>query len=217
MRILLVDDHPSFRQSLALVLRYELEPEAIVQAGSVEEARRVLGEAGAIDVAILDRHLPDGSGTELVQAIHAASPGAGVLLLTAAADRLEVARAVERGADGVLFKTATVEEIVGAIRRLYAGERLFAPGEIIELLRLGGQQREEERAAEHALTRLTPREREVLQALAEGLSDQDLAERLHVSVRTARTHMANILAKLGLESRLQALVFALRHGVARIA
>ncbi len=217
MRILLVDDHPSFRQSLALLLRYELEPEAIVQAGSVEEARRVLGGAGAIDVAILDRQLPDGSGTDLVRAVHAASPGAGVLLLTAAADRLEVARAVERGADGVLCKTATVVEIVGAIRRLCAGERLLAPAEVIELLWLDGQRREEERAAQQALARLTPREREVLQALADGLSDQELAERLHLSVRTARTHMANILAKLGVESRLQALVFALRHGLARVA
>ena len=216
MRILLVDNHPSFRQALARLLEYELAPEAIIQGGSVAEARRVLREVGPLDVALLDRQLSDGSGTDLIRHVHAASPDARVLLLTADADRLEVARAVELGAHGVLFKTAAVDEIVAAIRRVCAGERLLAPEEVIELLQLVGRQRDEEREVQQVLARLTPREREILQALAAGLGDRELADQLHMSVRTARTHMTNILAKLGVESRLQALVFALRHGVARI-
>jgi DNA-binding NarL/FixJ family response regulator len=212
-RVLLVDDHPSFRQALAFLLRHEPGIAAIAQAGSLAEARARL--AGC-DVAVLDLDLPDGNGADLVRPFHAANPGGKVLILTASTERLDIARAVELGADGVLLKTATTDAILDAVRRLGAGEPLLAPGEVVALLRLAGQRREVTREALVAVERLTPREREVLQALADGLSDRELAERLHLSVRTARTHMVNILAKLGVESRLQALIFALRHGIVRI-
>ena len=106
--------------------------------------------------------------------------------------------------------------IIDALRRLAAGEQLLAPQEVIELLRLADQHRERDRAAEFALGQLTPREREVLQALAEGLTDKEIAQRLHVRTDTARNHMMRILGKLGVNSRLQALVFALRHGGVRL-
>jgi DNA-binding NarL/FixJ family response regulator len=215
--ILLVEDHPSFRQALGFMLRREPGIDAVAQAGTLAEARGVLAGDAEIDVAVLDLDLPDGYGADLIKDVHAACrPDARVLILTASTDRYDAARAVEAGADGVLLKTATIEEILDAVRRLAAGEQLLSQREVIELLRLVGQRRQEERAARRALDQLTPREREVLQALAEGLSDQEMAERLHLSVRTARTHMVNILAKLGVESRLQALIFALRHGIARI-
>jgi DNA-binding NarL/FixJ family response regulator len=223
-RVLLVDDHPSFRQALAFMLRQEPEVNAVAQAGSLAEARGVLagagtggnGGGGEVDVAVLDLDLPDGHGAELIKDVRAACPDARVLILTASTDRYATARAVEMGADGVLLKTATIEEILDAVRRLAAGEQLLSQREVIELLRLVGQRRQEERAARRALDQLTAREREVLQALADGLSDQEMAERLQLSVRTARTHMVNILAKLRVESRLQALIFALRHGIARL-
>ncbi len=222
-RVLLVDDHPSFRQALAFMLRQEPEVDAVAQAGSLAEARGALAGGagngnggGQIDVAVLDLDLPDGHGADLIKDVHAASPDARVLILTASTDRYDAARAVEIGADGVLLKTGTIEEILAAVRRLAAGESLLAQREVIELLRLAGQRREEKREAQLALDRLTRREREVLQALADGLNDKEMADRLHMSVRTARTHMVNILGKLGVESRLQALIFALRHGIARI-
>ncbi len=220
-RVLLVDDHPSFRQALGFMLRREPGIDAVAQAGTLAEARGVLaGEGGAdgggeVDVAVLDLDLPDGYGADLIKDVHAACPDDRVLILTASTDRYDAARAVEVGADGVLLKVATIEEILAAVRRLAAGESLLSQREVIELLRLAGQRREEEREARLALDRLTRREREVLQALADGLNDKEMAERLHMSVRTARTHMVNILGKLGVESRLQALIFALRHDIAR--
>lgn len=90
------------------------------------------------------------------------------------------------------------------------------PEEIVELLRYAISERQEEYEARHALEKLTPREREVLQALAEGLDSEALAERLHISLRTERNHMSSIFSKLGVHSQLQALVFALRHGVVEI-
>ena len=127
-----------------------------------------------------------------------------------------MARAVEAGAAGVLHKSTPIKEIVDAVRRLKAGEALLSSGEIIEMLRLVGRERQEEHDVRRAIEQLTPREREVLQALAEGLESKDIAERLNITVETERTHMVNILHKLNVHSRLQALVIAARYGLVQI-
>jgi DNA-binding NarL/FixJ family response regulator len=127
-----------------------------------------------------------------------------------------MARAVELGAAGVLHKSVRAGEVIDAVRRAAQGEHLFTQQEIEELLRLAAQRREEDRAADFALRQLTAREMEVLQSLSEGLSDKLIAQRLHVSTETVRSHMVRILSKLDVNSRLQALVFAVRHGVIEI-
>jgi DNA-binding NarL/FixJ family response regulator len=99
------------------------------------------------------------------------------------------------------------------VRRLCAGETLLPPEEVVELLRFASYHKEQEQEAHQAIAQLTPREKEVLQALAEGLDSNQIAERLHISVLTERNHMRSILTKLGVHSRLHALVFALRYGV----
>ena len=165
---------------------------------------------------MVDLGLPDGDGVELIRDLRALNPHALVLVVTARADRERWAEAIEAGAAGVLHKSASLDQIIGAIRRLHAGEHLLSPAELLELLRLAGERRARDLEARVALGRLTPRERDVLQALAEGLSDKEIAQRLHISVETVRTHMVNILGKLGVDSRLQALVVALRHGFVRI-
>jgi DNA-binding NarL/FixJ family response regulator len=104
-----------------------------------------------------------------------------------------------------------------AIGRAAAGEPLLSASEIVDMLRIAARDRESDVQGERALRQLTPREREVLQALADGLSDKGIADRLHIHPQTARTHMVNIMGKLGVDSRLQALVFAIRHGAVRIA
>ena len=209
-RVLLVEDHASFRQALALA--FGLEPDLVVvgQAGTLAEARPQLK---GIDVAVLDLDLPDGAGADLIRELHAVNPAALALIVTASEGRMDLARAVEAGAAGVLHKSVPLTEITAAVRRLCAGELLLSPSELVALMRLAGQQRAEERAARLTLERLTPRERDVLRALAVGLSDKEIAQRLHVSKDTVHTHMVNLLAKLGVESRLQALIFAVRHGV----
>ena len=214
-RILLVEDHASFRQTLALVFDQEPDFEVVAQAGSVAEARRLMADRET-DLAVVDLSLPDGEGVELIEDLREANPHFAALVLTASLDKAEHARAVEAGAAGVLHKSAEVDEILDSTRRLVAGETLFSPEELVELLRLAGQSREEEREAQASIEQLTRREREVLLALSEGLSNKQIAERLHMSVDTERTHMMNILNKLGVHSRLQALLFAARHGLVEL-
>ncbi|HEV8045421.1 MAG TPA: response regulator transcription factor, partial [Rubrobacter sp.] len=109
-----------------------------------------------------------------------------------------------------------VDAILDATRRLGEGDTLLSEEELIALLRLAGQNRQEEVEARASIEQITPREREVLQALAEGLSNKEIAAKLHMSVDTERTHIMNILNKLGVHSRIQALVFATRHGLVEI-
>jgi DNA-binding NarL/FixJ family response regulator len=214
-RILLVEDHASFRQTLAIVFDQESEFEVVAQAGSLAEARQVM-DGLEVDLGVMDLSLPDGEGIELIKDLREANPHFAALVLTASLDRAEHARAAESGAAGILHKSAGVDEIMDATRRLGEGETLLSQEELIALLRLAGQSREEEREARASIEQITPREKEVLQALGEGLSNKEIAARLHVSVDTERTHMMNILNKLGVHSRLQALLFAARHGLVEI-
>jgi DNA-binding NarL/FixJ family response regulator len=210
-RILLVEDHASFRQTLARVFDQEPEFEVVAQAGSLSEARRVM-EGSEADLGIIDPALPDGEGIELIEDLREANPLFAALVLTASLDREDHARAVEAGAGGILHKSADVDEILDATRRLAAGETLFSPEELLALLRLALQNREEDRKVRANIQHLTSREMEVLKALVRGLSNKEIAQSLHISVDTERSHMMSILSKLGVHSRLQALVFAVRHG-----
>ncbi|MDQ3539346.1 MAG: response regulator transcription factor, partial [Chloroflexota bacterium] len=117
---------------------------------------------------------------------------------------------------GVLHKSTPISEIINAIRRLHNGETLLSRAEIASLIHLARQQQAGDHAARQTLERLTPRERDVLHLLSEGLSDKNIAARLHVSKDTVHTHMVNLLGKLQVESRLQALIFAIRHGAATL-
>ena len=216
-RILLVEDHASFRQALAFMFDREEEFVVVGQAGSLAEARDFLnGSADATDVAVCDLALPDGDGFDLIEELVAKGSKVTTLVLSASLEPARFARAVEAGASGVLHKAAAIGDIVDAVRRLKAGEALLSPNEIIEMLRLVSRKRQEEMEAQKSIDRLTRREREVLQALAEGLDSRDIAEKLHITVETERTHMVNILNKLDVHSRLQALVFAARNGVVEI-
>lgn len=217
--VLLVEDHVSLREALALMFDREPDFEVIGQASSMTEAREALGKA---DLTIIDLGLPDGDGTDLIRDLNNlnASGMAGnegvALVLTASLDRSLFARAVEAGAAGVLHKSAAVSEIIRASRRIRAGETLLSPTEIVEMLRLASAKREKDVAIQMSIKMLTPREKEVLQAFAEGLDSKGIARRLNIAVETERNYTTSILGKLGVHSRLQALVFAIRYGVVEI-
>jgi two-component system nitrate/nitrite response regulator NarL len=216
IRVLLVEDHASFRQALAFMLEREPGFEVAGQVGSLSEARELDEKAlEKVEVAIVDLALPDGDGLDLIEDF-SSQPRTMTLVLSASLEPGRFARAVEAGASGVLHKSTPIKDIVEAVRKLRAGEALLSPAEVVEMLRLVGRERQEQHAARQAVERLTPREKEVLQALAEGLESREIAEKLNVTVETERTHMVNILHKLGVHSRLQALVFAARHGVVKI-
>jgi DNA-binding NarL/FixJ family response regulator len=176
----------------------------------------MLEELEAVDVAVLDLGLPDGNGADLIGELREANPQDQALVLSASLDRSEITRSVEPRAAGVLHKTAHLDEVVEAVERLRRGETLVPLEDVVELLRFAGSERRQEYGARRAIGSLSPREVEVLEALAEGLGSEGIAERLSISVRTERNHMLSILSKLGVHSQLQALVFAARHGVVEI-
>ena len=218
-KILLVEDHTSLRQALAMLLAAEPGFTVAGQAGSLAEAR---GLSRGIDVAILDPGLPDGDGIALISELREAnprrkdSPGCAVLVLTASLERGLFVRAVEAGAAGFLHKSAGVGEVIGAVRRLCAGETLISAGEVSKLLRLSGRHRQQDPSARAAMESLTPRERQILRALADGLDNKGIARRLGITIETERNYLSSAFSKLGVHSRLQALVFALRHGIVEI-
>ena len=216
IRVVLVDDHASFRVPLAFMLGREQDVSVVAQADSLASAGKVIEDEVAVDVAVVDLDLPDGSGTDFVSDLNHARPQSVSLVLSALSDRVRLAQAVEAGAAGVMHKSSRFEEILDAVRRLQAGKELLSHQEVIEALRLVGSEREKSRQAEFMLEKLTPREREILQALGDGLGDKEIAERFYVGVGTVRTHVTSILSKLEVHSRLQALVFAVRHGAVRI-
>lgn len=220
-RVMLVDDHASFRQPLAFMLDREPDLDVVAQTGSLADAREALGEmlrearegGPGVDVAVVDLDLPDGSGTEFIARLVSSFPNAQALVLSAFSDEGLLARAIEAGAAGVLHKSSRIGDIVGAVRRLRSGEQLLSQREVIEAVRLVSRERSEDRETRIKIGKLTPREREVLQALADGLSDKEIAQRLYVGVGTVRTHVTSLLSKLEVRSRLQVLVFAVRHGL----
>ncbi|HKH12378.1 MAG TPA: response regulator transcription factor [Rubrobacter sp.] len=212
--VMLVDDHVSFRQPLAFMLGWEPDLCIVSQAGDLAEARYLLLNAdAAVDVAVVDLDLPDGLGIDLVDDLRRVHPRAVMLVLSAHSDEGRRARAIEAGAAGVMHKSSPVEQILDAIRQLSRGDHLLSQREVIEALRLVRRERERDNESRQMIEKLTSKEREVLQALAEGLSDKGIAERLYVGVGTVRTHVRSILMKLEVQSRLQALVFAVRHGL----
>lgn len=216
-RILLVEDHASFRQALAFMFDREPEFEVVAQAGSLAETHEVLGSMPeGMDVAVVDLGLPDGDGFELIEEFSRGERRITTLVLSASLEPDRFARAVEAGASGVLHKATAISDIVEAVRRLRAGEALLSPTETIEMLRLVSRKRQEEYEVQKSIDKLTRREKEVLQALAEGLDSKEIAQKLSITIETERTHMVNILNKLGVHSRLQALVFAARNGLVEI-
>jgi DNA-binding NarL/FixJ family response regulator len=215
IRVLLVEDHTSVRQAIATAFQQEADVDVVAQAGSLAEARQMLLEVD-IDVAVVDLGLPDGFGGDLITTLREINPDAQVLVLTANLERAQIALAVQNGADAVLNKAAALDDVVTSVRRLSAGETVLPLSEVADLLRFAALQREQEFDARQAIARLTAREREVLDALAAGLDSRAIAERLNISVRTESNHVANILTKLGVHSRLQALVLAVRYGVVKI-
>jgi two-component system nitrate/nitrite response regulator NarL len=213
VRLGLIEDHSVVRQALAFVLEREAGFEVVAQAGSVAEAREFPTE---VDVAIIDLGLPDGNGTDVIRELRKKNPKTIALVLSATLDRKQLARAVEAGAAGLLHKSTPLEEIAQAVRRLLAGEALIAMEEVIEFLRLASSEREKEYRERLSVQQLTLREEEILRALAEGLNDKQIAQRLHISFETERNHMTNIFAKLGVGSRLQAILVAVRRGIVDI-
>lgn len=219
IRVMVVADHDILRNLLIFRLAHEPGVLVVGHAGTVSAARAALRQTligPGVDVVTVDLGLPDGAAGDLIRDIHALVSDAAVLAIAAHDDPESLALAVEAGAAGLIQREETPEHIVAAIRTLGAGQPLLTPAEVRHWLRLAAEVRDRDRVALAAIHSLSPREREVLQVLAAGHSDLDLVEVLGISYDTVRSHMANILGKLGVDSRLQAVIFAARYGAITI-
>ena len=211
IRLLLVDDHTTFRGALAFMLDREADITIAGEAGNLADARSIL-ERTPIDVALVDLDLNGEDGTALVHAMHARHPESVAIVLTANQRAESRAIAVAAGAVGVLFKTASIPEVIAAVRQAASGQALITRMELVALFRDAAAHQAKTADGERALRSLTAREKDVLRALAEGLDNQAIADRLYVGHETVRSHVVRILRKLDVDSRLQAVLFALRYG-----
>lgn len=210
IRVLLVDDHQLLTDSLARLLAAEPDIEVVGIADTVAETRRLARQR--MDVVLMDYRLPDGTGAQATRLIKTRWPSARVVMLTALSDDETVLESIQAGADGYLTKDRAVAEVVDAVRRARAGDTLLPRSVIVRIAQRVADARER-RMDRPAIEPLTSRELEVLRALSEGLSSPDISERLSISRNTLRTHVQNIMSKLHVHSKLEAVTVGLRYRI----
>jgi DNA-binding NarL/FixJ family response regulator len=194
--VLIVDDHPVVRQGLRALLEVQ---DDIMVVGEAGDGRAAVSLATSLspDIVLLDLKLPGMDGIAVLQPLSAA--GLRVLVLTSATDPAAASQAVRAGAAGVVYKDIDPDALVRAIRSVHDGNVLLAAEAAGSLVRGS------------AANTLTPREREVLAGIAEGRSNREIARLLRVSEKTVKAHVSSVLAKLGVQDRTQAAVYAVRH------
>ncbi|GGN58889.1 DNA-binding response regulator [Actinoplanes lobatus] len=214
IRVLIVDDQALVRAGFAMVLSAQADMEVVGEAGDGAEALALLVRVPA-DVVVMDIRMPVMDGVEATRRICAGPDGPRVLVLTTFDTDEDAFAALQAGASGFLLKNAPPEQLLAAIRVVAAGESVVAPRVTRALLdRFAGQLTLPGRADER-LAMLTEREREVLELVAAGLSNAEIAGRLFVAEGTVKTHFGRILAKLQLRDRVQAVVFAYEIGLVK--
>jgi two-component system nitrate/nitrite response regulator NarL len=212
--VVLVEDHGLFRQGLGELLTLH-DPAIHVVGGfeAAEEALALIPEL-APDVVLMDVHLPGMSGVEAIRRLSVLAPLTRVLVLSGSADDSDVMEALLAGARGYLLKSAGVEEIAAGIRTAGQGGSVLSPAVASQLLDHVRSIGPPPTLAEQPIGQLTARETEVLRLMAAGMENSEIARQLVISERTARNHVANILEKLQMRNRIQAAVYAVKHGLA---
>jgi len=210
IRVLVADDHRLFRDGLRALLNSAEDLELVGEAGDGEE---VVAQAAVLqpDVILMDLQLPGINGVEATRRILHTQPRVNVLVLTMFEDTDTVLAAMRAGARGYILKDTDEEALLRSVRAVASGEALFGPGVAERLMRyLAEATPSAERAA---FPELTDREREVLWLLAQGLSNQEVADRMGISLKTARNHVSNILARLQVADRTEAVARARAAGL----
>jgi DNA-binding NarL/FixJ family response regulator len=208
--VLVVDDHRTFAEALGVALGLERDLTVHVASSghdAIEEA-----EHAPPDVVLIDMEMPGMGGVETTRRITEMAPEVRLIAVSAHDDDLVKARAVEAGAAGYISKLAPLDEVADAVRTVHRGDSLLDRFELRRLQRRLKHQRHQDSTERQRANRLTPRQREILQLMADGVPGPDMATRLGVSPATLRTHVQNILMKLGVHSKTEALALAIRHG-----
>ena len=205
MRIVIVDDHPVVRSGLAQAISGEPDMEVAGVAASTEEGEAVI-KATRPDLAVVDLRMPGGGGLALIRRCRKEVPGCRYIILTSYASYQEISTALAERVESYILKDALPEELITAIRLVAGGRRYFDPQAMDYYLNHNGQA---------PLSKLTGREMEILHCLAAGLNNREIAQTLYISENTVKKHISNLLAKLELEDRTQAALFAVSHGLGK--
>jgi DNA-binding NarL/FixJ family response regulator len=206
IKVLIADDHPVVRQGLRTFLGVQEDIEVV---GEAADGAEVVSQAESLtpDVILLDLKMPGVDGLSALRELGERGNSARVLVLTSVGERARVLPVVRAGAAGYIYKDVDPDALVQAIRAVHDGHVLFAPEAADAMLT--------PEADDKDTVQLTEREREVLGEIARGRSNREIARALVVSEKTVKTHVSNILMKLGLQDRTQAALYAVRHGLAR--
>ncbi len=217
IRVLVVDDHALFRRGLEMVLIQESDIEVIGEAADGESAVNRAAEL-LPDVVLLDVRMPKGSGIDACAAIKDVAPSARIIMLTISDEEADLYEAIKAGATGYLLKEISIDEVAAAVRSVYDGQSLISPSMASKLLTEFAlmAKRTNERSNQVPAPRLTDRELEVLKLVARGMNNRDIARELFISENTVKNHIRNILEKLQLHSRMEAVVYAVREKLLEI-
>jgi len=210
--VLIVEDHRVVADGLALAL--SRDPDLHVAGVAVTAAEAVrLAVREQPDVVLLDYHLPDGTGADVARSVLRDRPDTAVVILTGDESDEILMNAIEAGVSGFLLKSQAATQVVSAVRRAAEGEMLIPPSMLAGLLGRQRTQQEERREPPSSAITLTAREQEILGMMADGLDNRAIAERLVISYTTVRSHVQNVLDKLGAHSKLEVLAIAVRRGL----
>jgi DNA-binding NarL/FixJ family response regulator len=213
IRAMIVDDHALFRRGLEMVLDSEPDIELVGQASDGAEAVEKAAES-LPDVVLMDIRMPRSSGIEACRAVKEAAPSAKIVILTISDEEEDLFEAIRAGASGYLLKDIPLDEVAGAVRAVHGGQSLINPsmaGKLLTEFATLAKRDDEERAQELPAPRLTEREMEVLKLVARGMNNRDIAKELFISENTVKNHVRNILEKLQIHSRMEAVMVAVRE------
>jgi len=214
INVLIADEQSLFRQAVRTALETEDDLTVVAEAGDGQEAIEA-ADRFAPHIALIDTELPKVNGISATRTLRERVPGCKVLVLSNHPDQVALFDAMQAGANGYLTKSIPLAKLIEATRAVLRGETIVPPAMLGDLLSQLVQSKERQNDVLRRLSRLTPREREVLALLVEGADNDLVAQRLVISPETARTHIQNILSKLDVHSRLEALALVLRNNIVK--
>ena len=208
----MIEDHQILVDSLSLMLRYESDIDFLGSASSVTKGHNLIRETTP-DVLLLDVGLPDGNGLDLIPEVNQISPDTNIVVLTSLSDEATLMRVVDSGISGFVSKNSELSELMETIRKAADGEIVMPTSLLVGLLMRLPRDKAAAYQEEKGWERLTMREQEVLELLATGKTGSEIAEELHIAPLTVRTHIRNLMSKLGVHSRLEAVTFGMKNGL----
>ena len=213
IRVLVVDDHALFRRGLEMVLSQEPDIDLVGEASDGSEAVAKAGQT-LPDIVLMDVRMPKRSGIEACTAIKDIAPSAKIIMLTISDEEADLYDAIKAGAMGYLLKEISIDEVAAAIRAVHGGQSLISPSMASKLLsEFASMIKKGDSRQQVPAPKLTDREMEVLRLVAKGLNNRDIAKELFISENTVKNHVRNILEKLQLHSRMEAVVYAVREKI----